>query len=133
MKMKQWICPGVTRKKYLELCMNSLITGNWVVESMGGLPFIEHADELTKGYRLPRQFQNKEEAVAFARKYLREDFADNEISVHDKGDMVWIKGFRPDPNCEYNCDELEYRVYPISDETKDRIARCFQGALGLID
>lgn len=25
MKMKQWICPGVTRKKYLELCMDSLV------------------------------------------------------------------------------------------------------------
>lgn len=130
---KQWICPGVTRKKYLELCMSSLVLGKWVVESMGGLPFIEHADELAKGYRLPRQFQSKEDAVEFARECLREHFADSEISVHDKGDIVWIKGFKPNPNCEYACDELECKIYPISDETKDRIAKYFQGALGLTD
>lgn len=133
MKMKQWICPGVTRKKYLELCMDSLVLGKWVVECMGGLPYMEHADELAKGYRLPRQFQNKEDAIAFARESLREDYADNEITVHDKGDLVWIRGFRPDPDCEYACEELEYRVYPISEQSKGRIAKHFQWALGLTD
>ena len=136
MKMKQWICPGITRKEYLEICGRSLALGMWVVQVAAELPVFEPDVEMAKGYRLPRLFLSKDDAVAFARELLLErGFKEDAVSVSLYKDYIWVEGTKVNSfDTEGHADSIDeqlYRVFCISEQSRDDILEVIRLELGL--
>ena len=133
MKMKQWMCPGITRKEYLEICGRSLTLGMWVVD-VGGLPVFEPDEETAKGYRLPRQFLSQNDAIEFVRGLLLEDGFEVDVSTSTEVDYLWVSGSKIDPSGEEGISdyyEQAYRVFCISEQSRDEILEEIRLELGL--
>lgn len=135
MKMKQWICPGITRKEYLNICGRSLAFGMWVVQVAGGLPVFEPDTEMAKGYRLPRQFQSQNDAVEFVRGLLSEDGFEVDVSTSTEVDCLLVSGCKENSIDEegyvVDMDERLYYVFCISEQSRVDILEEIRLELGL--